>query len=326
MYVRYLYNNLTLHVSIAVQTKQPPLTPPTPILNKPLPPPSPPPSAADPSGSTPTQSFNNKQTRPPPPSVFKNQPLNGQLVDSRSTSFSSVQTSNSSPTASRRPQDTSNNSLTSPQKRNPSTTLSSNNVLPPHQNQTLPPIANKKTMMTQQNPLPPPPQPTFGRQNNNLLLPSTNTSAAQTQLTASSLANHQDLHPANAAAAAVNMSMTKIGGAASSQMDINAQGTQVSDRNLDVDLPPEFAAMFHVSLLFYILFTLFSMRRGCLFESHSPLESARLILLQDSMHAMQNSVIKSLFTPPCSLCPRFLPVWFLVSYSGTDPHFLFLSK
>ena len=267
MYVRYLYNNLTLHVSIAVQTKQPPLTPPTPILNKPLPPPSPPPSAADPSGSTPTQSFNNKQTRPPPPSVFKNQPLNGQLVDSRSTSFSSVQTSNSSPTASRRPQDTSNNSLTSPQKRNPSTTFSSNNVLPPHQNQTLPPIANKKTMMTQQNPLPPPPQPTFGRQNNNLLLPSTNTSAAQTQLTASSLANHQDLHPANAAAAAVNMSMTKIGGAASTQMDINAQGTtttQVSDRNLDVDLPPEFAAMFHVSLLFYILFTLFSMRRGLL--------------------------------------------------------------
>jgi hypothetical protein len=49
-----------------------PLTPPVPTVKKPLPPPSP----ADPSGSTPTQSFapGNKQTRPPP-SVFKNQPL-----------------------------------------------------------------------------------------------------------------------------------------------------------------------------------------------------------------------------------------------------------
>ena len=221
-----------------VQSKPPPprpLTPPNPILNKPLPPPSPPTSTADPLGSTPTQSFN-KQTRPPHPSVFKNQPL--PQVDSNS-SFSSVQQTSNSSSASRRPSTSANNnSFTSPQKRNP--TLSNN--LP---QQILPPIANNNNKkMSQQNNNPPPPPLAFGRQN---VLPST---SAQTQLEqASSLANHQDLHPATIA---VNNVMTKIGGGGA--FSDAPQGTPVSDRNLDVDLPPEFAALFHVSSYFLLFF------------------------------------------------------------------------
>ena len=211
---------------------QPPLTPPAPILNKPLPPPSPPVSNADPSGSTPTQSFmsGNKQTRPPP-SAFQNQPLSAH-VDSSSSyfpSFSSAQTSNTliSNPASRRPSTSS--SLTSPSKRNPSPLSNAN--LPP---QMLPPIVNRK--MNQQNP----PAPTFGRQN---LLPTT-TQTQTLHLSQRSSVENQDLQPAN------DMPMI---GASSTQMDLQQQqlsDIQASDRS-DIDLPPEFAALFHVSYSFY---------------------------------------------------------------------------
>jgi hypothetical protein len=101
--------------------------------------------------------------------------------------------------------------------------------------------------MSQQNQ----PPPAFGRQ----ILPPT---TAQTQMLhlshPSSLAN-QNLQPAT-----VNANMPI--GASSTQMDIqqqqqqsDTQGTQVSDRGLDShgDLPPEFAALFHVS--FFLLLT-----------------------------------------------------------------------
>ena len=228
-----------------------PLTPPAPIVNKPLPPPSPPASTtADPSGSAPTQSFipSNRQSRPPP-SVSKNQPLNGH-VDSSSSSFRSFSSAQSFNTpifeqASRRP--STSNSFTSPSKRNPQL---SNTNLP---SQILPPIANRK--MIQQ--IPPP--PAFGRQN--LLLPTTTQTQMQQHLSRPSSVANQDLHPANVNA---NIPMSMIG-ASSTQMGMQQlqqsgiQGGQVSDRS-DIDLPPEFAAMFHVSYSF--TFLLFSMRRA----------------------------------------------------------------
>ena len=173
---------------------------------KSLPPqPSPPPSTADPSGSTLSLSPGNRQSRPPP-SAFKNQPLD----------FSSAHTLNT-PTASRR----TSNSLTSPPKRNhppPPPPLSNPQILPP--------IANKKIIQQQ------PPITAFGRQN--LLSPPTTAQSQTTQQQQqqpSSLAN-QDLHPANS-----DISMSMIG------------ASQDSDRSPEVDLPPEFAALFHVSLL-----------------------------------------------------------------------------
>ena len=180
-------------------------------------------------------------TQSPLPSVFQNQLLNGHVEtnSSFSRSFSSARTSNSNPAS---PHPSTSNSLTSPSKRNPL----SNANLPP---QILPPIANRK--MIQQNP-----PPTFGRQN---LLPTT----AQTQtlhLSQPSSVANQDLQPANVYA---NMPMTIIG-ASPTQMGMqqqqnDIQGSQVSDHS-DIDLPPEFAELFHVSYPF--TFHLFSMRRA----------------------------------------------------------------
>jgi hypothetical protein len=101
----------------------------------------------------------------------------------------------------------------------------------------LPPIANKTII--QQNP-----PPAFDRQN---LLPTT----AQSQTQPSGVAN-QDLHPAN---------VNAMTGASLPQMQSNdIQGSHLSDRSPDIDLPPEFAALFHVSYSF--TFHLFSMRRA----------------------------------------------------------------
>lgn len=65
---------------------------------------------------------------------------------------------------------------------------------------------------------------------------------------------NQDLQPAIVNA---NMSMT---GASSSQMgmqQIDTERSSVSDRNsLDIDLPPEFASLFHVSYSFHFLLIL----------------------------------------------------------------------
>ena len=211
----------------------------------------------------------NNQSRPPP-SAFQNQPPNG-LVDtssSSSDSFSSAHTSNTliSNPASRRP--------SSPSKRNP-TPLSNANMPP----QMLPPIVNRK--MNQQ--IPPP--PAFGRQN---LLPTTTQTQTLHLSQPSSLAN-QDLQPAN-----VNANMPMIG-ASSTQMDIQQQ----SDAQVDIDLPPEFAALFHVSYSF--TFHLFSMRRAVRISLSLP---ARLIL---RFPALRENLLP-LFHHYCALfCFLFVP-------------------
>lgn len=269
--------------SVHVLSEQPrPLTPPAPLVNKPLPPPSPPASAADPSGSTPTQSFMpvNRQSRPPPSVFQNNQPLNGRVESSSSSiqSFSSARTSNSNP-ASRRP--STSNSLTSPSKRNPP--FSNANLAP----QILPPIANRK--MIQQNP---PPPPAFGRQN----LPPTTAQTQMLHLSRPSSVANQDLHPATVNA---NMPMMMIG-ASSNQMGIqqqqqqnDIQGSQVSDRS-DIDLPPEFAELFHVS--YSLAFHLFSMRRGCPNLSLS-LSSREVNPPRFHMHSVKISSHFSFFPP-----------------------------
>jgi hypothetical protein len=214
----------------SVHVHSEPLTPPVPIVNKLLPPPSS--SSPDPSGSSLTQS-SAKQGRAP--SAFQNQPRIDNLPNTEENqppSFYSAQssfTSLVSSPASRR--SSTSNPLTSPSKRN--LQLSSTNLAP----QILPPIANRK--ISQQN-LPP---PAFGRQN----LPTT---AAQTQtphLAQPSSVENQDLQPANVDD---NMSMT---GASSYPMGIPQSDSErrslSSDRSVDIDLPPEFASLFHVSLL-----------------------------------------------------------------------------
>ena len=127
----------------------------------------------------------------------------------------------------------------------------------------LPPIVNRK--MNQQNP----PAPTFGRQN---LLPTT-TQTQTLHLSQRSSAENQDLQPAN------DMPMI---GASSTQMDFQQQQSdiQASDRS-DIDLPPEFAALFHVSYSFYFSLVL---------DEESCPNLSEVIIPQDSLHSVKFSL------------------------------------